>query len=168
MKLQLFQDLLDLNLAFDHVILRLQQMEKVKLFRSKELRYARAEVETARVEANREFFENFSGIVESDARWAYRYRRTYDQRLKDPFDLYLEIKEREEVRRKKGLPPRVVLLPGWDKDDEQRYDEEQARKRKQAAAKDGKPAKRHVPHSAKPASQVPTDVSPASEGKTPS
>src|SRR6267143_3871044 len=105
MKLQLFQDLLDLNQAFDRVILGLERMEKVKLFHSEELRYARAEVESARVEANREFFENFSDIVENDARWAYRYRRNYDRRLKDPFDLYMEVKEREEVRRKKGLPP---------------------------------------------------------------
>jgi hypothetical protein len=166
MRLRLFQNLLDLNQAFDHVILSLRRMEKVKLFRSEELRYARAEVECVRVEANREFFENFSGIVECDARWAYRYRRDYDRRLKDPFDLYLEVKEREEVRREKGLPPRVVLLPGWDKDDEQRYDEERGRKGKRTAAKHRKPARKRVPHSAKPARQAPTGVSPASEGKT--
>jgi hypothetical protein len=165
MRLQLFQDLLDLNLAFDHVILGLQQMEKVKLFRSKELRYARAEVETARVEANRVFFDNFHGIVERDARWAYRYRRDYDQRLKDPFDLYLEVKEREEVRREKGLPPRAVLLPGWDKDDEQQRHAAPGRKRKRAADKHRKPAKKPVPHSAKPASQAISGVRPMSEGK---
>jgi hypothetical protein len=165
MRLQLLQDLLDLNQAFDHVILGLQRMEKIKLFRSEALRYARAEVETARLEANREFFENFSGIVESDARWADRYRRDYDRRLKDPFDLYLEVKEREEVRRKKGLSPRVVFLPGWDKDDEQRYDREQARRRKRAANKLRNTAKKRVPHSTKPASQAPTGVSPTPEGK---
>jgi hypothetical protein len=165
MRLQLFQDLLDLNLAFDHVLLGLERMEKVKLFRSQELRYARAEVECARVEANREFFENFDGIVESDARWAYRYRRDYDRELKDPFDLYLEVKEREEVRRKKGLPPRVVLLPGWDKDDERRYDEEQVRKRKRAANKHRKLVKKIVLHSPKPTNQAPTGVGPTSEGK---
>jgi hypothetical protein len=105
LRLQLFQDLLDLNRAFDHVILGLERMEKIKLFRRQELRYARAEVESARVEANREFFEKFSGIVESDARWDFRYRRNYELRLRDPFDLHSEVKEREEVRRKQGLPP---------------------------------------------------------------
>jgi hypothetical protein len=165
MRLQLFQDLLDLNQAFDHVLLGLQRMERVKLFDSAELRYARAEVESAQVEANREFFENFTGIVESDARWAYKYRRDYDRRLKDPFDLYLEVKEREEGRRKKGLPPRVVLFPGWDKDDEQCYDEEQARKRKRAASKDRKSAKKRRPYSSKPATHTPTGMSPTLEGK---
>src|ERR1700731_2830150 len=142
MRLQLFHDLLDLNRAFNHVILGLERMEKVKLFHTEELRCARAEVESARVEVNREFFENFKGIVERDARWAYRYRRDYDRRLKDPFDLYLEVKEREEVRRKKGLPPRVVLLPGWDKDDEQQSQERSARKRKRPANKHRKPGKK--------------------------
>jgi hypothetical protein len=91
MKLQLFQDVLDFNRAFDHVILGVQRLEEIRFFRSQELRYARAKVESARVEANREFFESFSGIVERDARWAYRYRRDCDRRLKDPFDLYLEV-----------------------------------------------------------------------------
>jgi hypothetical protein len=165
MRLQLFHDLLDLNLAFEHVVLGLQRMEKVKFFRSEELRYARAEVECARVEANREFFENFRGIVESDARWADRYGRDYDRRLKDPFDLYLEVREREEVRGKNGLPPRVVLLPGWDKDDEQQAAEERTRKGKRAADKHIKPTRKRIPHSAKPASQTPTGVRAASEGK---
>ena len=165
MRLQLFQDLLDLNQAFDRAILSLRRMEKVKLFDSEEVRYARAEVESARVEANREFFENFRGIVESDARWAYRYRRDYDRRLKDPFDLYMEVQEREEGRKKKGLPPRVILLPDWDKDDEQRYDEEQARKRKRAANKHRKLARKRVPHSPKSTSHAPTGRGPMSEAK---
>jgi hypothetical protein len=166
MKLQLFQDLLDLNQAFDHAILSLRRMEKVKLFRSKELRCARAEVETARVEANRVFFDNFHGIVESDARWAYRYRRDYDRKLRDPFDLYLEVKEREEVRKRKGLPPRVVLLPGWDKDDEQQRQAGRGKKRKRTADKHRKPARKRVPHSAKPASRAVAGVSPTPEGKS--
>jgi hypothetical protein len=165
MKLQLFQDVLDFNRAFDHVILGLERMEKIRLFRSHEHRYARAEVESARVEANREFFESFRGIVERDARWAYRYWREYDRRLKDPSDLYLEVEEREVVRRKQGLPPRVVLLPGWDKDDEQQSPEERARMEKRAANNLRNMAKKRGPHSAKPASQMRTGVSPMSKGK---
>ena len=129
MKLHLLQGLLDLNQAFENVVRGLERMEKVTLFDKEQLRYSRAEVESARVDANREFFDKFGEIVEKDAKWAYEFRREYDRKTKDPFDFYLEIKEREEVRRKKGLPPRVVLLPDWDKDDEQRYDEGQAKKR---------------------------------------
>jgi len=128
-KLHLLQGLLDLNQAFENVVRGLERMEKVTPFDKEQLRYSRAEVESARVDANREFFDKFGEIVEKDAKWAYQFRREYDRKTKDPFDFYLEIKEREEARRKKGLPPRVVLLPDWDKDDEQRYDEEHAQKR---------------------------------------
>ena len=129
MKLILLRELVALNQAFEEVIHGLERMEKVRLFDKDQLQYSRAEVENARVDANREFFDKFGEIVEKDAAWAYKFCRAYDQKNEDPFDFYLEIKEREEARRKKGLPPRAVLLPEWDKDDEQRYDDKQAKKR---------------------------------------
>ena len=118
MKLHLLQALLDLNQAFENVIFGLERMEKAALFDKDQVRYARAEVEGARVDVNREFFDKFGEIVEKDAKWAYKFRRDHDRQSKDPFDFYLEVQEREEERKKKGLPPRAVLLPGWDQDDE--------------------------------------------------
>ena len=129
MNLRLFQELMELNLAFEQVIRGLQRMEKVRLFHSDIVRVSRADVESARVEVNRQFFDNFDEIVEDDALWAYRFQREYNKKMKDPDDLYLEIKDSEERRKKKGLPPRVVILPGWDMSDEERHDEEQAKKR---------------------------------------
>ncbi len=131
-------------------------MEKVTLFDKEQLRYTRAEVESARVYANREFFDKFEEIVEKDAEWAYEFCRAYDQKIKDPFDFYLEIKEREEARRKKGLPPRVVLLPDWDKDDEQCYDQKPAKK--PTATRRRKAPKKHKSSSEKAARQVKTGV----------
>jgi hypothetical protein len=163
-KLRLMQELLDLNLAFENVVRGLERMEKVTLFDKEQIRYTRAEVESARVDANREFFDKFEEIVENDADWAYEFRHAYDQKTKDPFDFYLDIKEREEARRKKGLPPRVVLLPDWDKDDEQRYDEERAKKR--AANRRRKVARKPKPRSAKTASHAQTGVARTPERKS--
>ncbi len=165
MKIHLMQQLLDLNQAFENVIFGLERMEKAGLFDKEQVRYTRAEVESARVDANREFFDKFEEIVEKDAEWAYKFCRTYDQKNEDPFDFYLEIEEREEARRKKGLPPRAVLLPEWDKDDEQRYDEKQAKKwaanKRRIATRRRKPK----PMSAKTANQADTGVAPAPERK---
>jgi hypothetical protein len=58
---------MELNLAFEQVIRGLQRMEKVQLFHADIVRSARADVESARVEANRQFFDNFDEIVENDA-----------------------------------------------------------------------------------------------------
>ena len=163
MNLHLLQELMDLNQAFENVIRGLERLEKVGLFDKEQVRYTRAEVESARVDANREFFDKFEEIVEEDAEWAYEFCQAYDQKTKDPFDFYLEIKQREEARRKKGLPPRVVLLPDWDKDDEQRYDEKRAKKR--AANKRRKAVGTPKPRSVKPASHTRTGVAQAPERK---
>ena len=110
-------------------------MEKVGHFQRDLIRYARADVETVRVDANREFFDNFEALVEDDASWAYKFQREYKQVAKDPDDVYFEIKDSEERRKEKGLPPRVVILPGWDMSDEERYDEAQAERKRRAARK---------------------------------
>lgn len=166
MKLHLLQDLLSLNQAFDQVLAGLESMEQVPLFHREELRYLRAEVESTRVHANREFFDQFEQIVEKDALWAYKFRRTYERKTQDPFDLYLEIKDREEKRRKKGLPPRVVLLPNWDKDDEERYDQERAKQRKRAVSKRGTPTKRRKPKPPKRPRILQTGVTPTVDERT--
>jgi hypothetical protein len=130
MNLRLFEELMELNQAFERVLGGLRRMEKLGLFQREIIRYARAEVESARVDANREFFDNFEQIVEQDAGWAYQFRRAYDRKTADVEDLYLEIKEREEVRKKKGLAPRLAILPNWIVHDEEQYDEAQARRRR--------------------------------------
>jgi len=175
MNLRLFQELMELNLAFEQVIRGLQQMEKVRLFHTDIVRCARADVESARVDANREFFDNFDEIVENDAVWAYKFQREYNKKIKDPDDIYLEIKDSEERRKKKGLPPRLVILPGWDMSDEERYDEEQAKKRKRIGNKGQKTTKKRKSNHSKPSQRVaahaqteatPTPENEASNGET--
>lgn len=137
MKLALFQEVLDLNRAFEEVLRGLERMERVRYFHSELVRRARADVETARVDANREFFDNFDAMVEDDASWAYHFQREYNRKTKDLDEVYFDIKDAEQRRKKKGLPPRVVILLGWDMSDEDRYEEEQARKKKRATRKRG-------------------------------
>lgn len=124
MKLHLFRELLALNEEFDHVIRALERMEKVPTYRSEMIRWARAHVESAQVEANRQFFDEFDAIVENDALAAYKFLSEHRKRITDPDDIYLEIRHREEERKAKGLPPRLIILPDWDFNDEKRYEEE--------------------------------------------
>jgi hypothetical protein len=135
MKLPLFQQMVDLNRSFDQVAEGLQSLQEVPFFQRELIRHALSDVEIARVYANREFFDNFEKIVEDDARWAYRFQRKFTEKLKDRDDIYLEVKASEERRKRKGLRPRVVILPEWDMSDEDRYDEHQARRRTRAGAK---------------------------------
>jgi hypothetical protein len=135
MKLQLFQQIVELNHSFDKLIAGLAKLESIPFFQRELIRHARSDVEIARVYANREFFDNFEKIVEDDAKWAYRFQRAFDEKLKDRDDIYLEIRSSEERRKRKGLPPRVVILPDWDMSDEDHFDETRARQRKSLVPK---------------------------------
>jgi hypothetical protein len=135
MKLHLFQQITELNHSFDDLIAGLAKLESIPFFQRELIQHARSDVEIARVYANREFFDNFEKIVEDDARWAYRFQRKFSERLKDRDDIYLEVKSSEKRRKHKGLPARVVILPDWDMSDEDRFDEDQARRRIRARTK---------------------------------
>jgi hypothetical protein len=135
MKLPVFQQMVDLNRSFDQVAAGLKRLQVIPFFQRDLIRHALSDVEIARVYTNREFFDNFEKIVEDGAKWAYRFQRKFDQKLKDRDDIYLEVKTSEERRRRKGLAPRVVILPGWDMSDEDRYDEEYAKRRSRTSPK---------------------------------
>jgi hypothetical protein len=135
MKLHLLQQITELNHSFDELIVGLAKLESIPFFQRELIRHARSDVEIARVDANREFFDNFEKIVEDDAKWAYRFQRAFDKKLKDRDDIYLEVRDSEQRRNRKGLPPRVVILPDWDWSDEDRYDEKHSQRRKQSVLK---------------------------------
>jgi hypothetical protein len=145
MKIHLFQELLALNEEFGHVIRGLERMEKEPTYKKEMIRWAKAHVESAQVEANRQFFDEFDAIVENDAIEAYKFLRDHRKKVTDPDDVYLEIKNREEARKAKGLPPRVVILPDWDFNDEKRYEEKQAEKKNRAANRRRKRTKKRAP-----------------------
>src|SRR5580658_2844685 len=135
MKLPLFQQMVELNRSFDEVRAALQQLESVPFFQRELIRHALSDVEIARVYANREFFDNFEKIIEDDARWAYKFQRAFNEKLKDRDDIYLEVRDSEQRRKRKGLPPRVVILPDWDWSDEDRFDEKHSQRRKRSVLK---------------------------------
>jgi hypothetical protein len=141
MKLALFQEILELNQLFDRLTVRLERLESVSFFQPDLIQHARSDVEIARVYANREFFDNFEKIVEDDAKWAYRFQRDFDKKLKDRDDIYLEVRDSEQRRKRKGLPLRVVILPDWDWSDEDRYDEKHSQRRKRSVPKSHRSAR---------------------------
>lgn len=141
MKLHLFHQIVELNHSFDELIAGLAKLESIPLFQRELIRHARSDVEIARVYANREFFDNFEKIVEDDAKWAYRFQRDFDKKLKDRDDIYLEVRDSEQRRKLKGLPPRVVILPDCDWSDEDRYDAKHSQRRKKSLLKSHRTAR---------------------------
>jgi hypothetical protein len=57
MKIRLFQEVLALIEEFGHVIHGLERMETEPTYKKEMIRWAKADVESAQVEANRQFFD---------------------------------------------------------------------------------------------------------------
>ena len=149
MNLQLLQEVFELNQAFERIIEGLKRMEKVRFSEVAMVRETRVEVLLAQIDFNRQFFDEFHKDYEKDERWACEFKRECEDKREDPEDAYLEIKDREEARQKKGLPPRVTFLPDWDGGDERRRNEQQRELRKQAAKKRRKGTRRRTPKAPK-------------------
>jgi hypothetical protein len=160
MNIHLFQGLLVLNEEFGHVIHGLERMQQVPTYRKEMIRWANAHVESAQVEANRQCFEEFEAIVENDAIEAHKSLRDQRTKVADRDDTYLEIRQREQERKAKGLPPRVVILPDWDYNDEKSYEEEQAEKKKHAASRRRKKQKERTSKLANPTQRSSVDSRP--------
>jgi len=79
---------------------------------SNELRYVRAQIGYEVTEQASDF------EMEAADHWG-RIHLRFEKWLKDPDDIYLRVEEREEVRRKKGLAPRVIILP-WSNEEEEK------------------------------------------------
>jgi hypothetical protein len=77
-----------------------------------QLRYVRAQI-------GFEVTEQASDLeLRSMDQWG-RIHRKHEMQFKDPDDVYLDVEEREELRKKKGLPPRVIILP-WSYEEEEK------------------------------------------------
>jgi hypothetical protein len=95
---------------------------------SNELCYVRAQIGYEATERASDF------EMQSAHHWG-RVHREHEESQRDPDEVYLEVEEREEVRRRKGLTPRVILLPWSYEEEEKLLAAKRAKARKNRKAK---------------------------------
>ena len=110
-KLRIYEYLSLLNQKFQEAVQILKQLEKCPWLRRDFLRSFQVEIEDLRAQTNFEVIEHLSDREQHD--WAHfgKLRREWDRQFQDPDDVYFEAEEREKERRKKGLPPRLGIIP---------------------------------------------------------
>src|SRR5580700_12289950 len=132
-KLRVYEYLFLLNQKLQETVQILKQLEKCPWLRRDFLRSFQVEVEDLRAQTNFEVIEQMSDREQHD--WAHfgKLRRAWDRQFEDPDDVYLKAEEREEERRKRGLPPRLGVIPHEAiAAKETRLEAKQARKRKRS------------------------------------
>jgi hypothetical protein len=132
-KLRIYESLFLFNQGVDHLVALLRSMEKFSFADGEELQSFIVEVELVRCDLNADFAEYLTDSERFDEGRFSKQRRDYEKQWRDPDDVYLEVKRREEERQKQGLPPRLGILPhSAVAEEEQRWEAEQERKKKQA------------------------------------
>jgi hypothetical protein len=129
-KLRIYEYLFLLNQNLQEAVQILRRLEKCPWLRRDFLRSFQVEVEDLRAQTNFEVLEQMSDREQHD--WAHfgKLRRAWDRQFEDPDDVYLKAEQREEERRKRGLPPRLGVIPHEAiAAEETRLDAEQGRKK---------------------------------------
>ena len=130
-KLRIYEYLFLLNQKLQEAVQILKRLEKCPWLRRDFLRSFQIEVEDLRAQTNFEVIEHMSDREQHD--WAHfgKLRREWDRQFEDPDDVYLKAEQREEERRKKGLPPRLGIIPHEAiAAEEARLEAEQGRKKR--------------------------------------
>jgi len=132
-KLRIYESLFLLNQGVDHVVALLRGMEKFPFADKESVQSAVAEIEEVRCDMNADFVEHLADSERYDEGRFWKQRRTYEKKWRDPDDVYLSVVEREEERKKQGLPPRVGILPhSAVAAEEERWEAQQERKKPHA------------------------------------
>jgi hypothetical protein len=109
----------------------LRGIEKFPFARKSALQHAQNEIEEVRADVNADLLEEQAEYELDDAGRFYKQRRAYEKEREDPDDVYISVERREEERKKKGLPPRIGIVPySAVADEEKRIEEEHERKEK--------------------------------------
>lgn len=112
-KLRIYESLFLLNEGMDHLIALLREMEKLPLADKGSVQCAVVEIEEVRCDMNADFTEKIADSERFDEGRFWKQRRAFEEKWRDPDDVYIDVERREEERKKQGLPPRVIgsILP---------------------------------------------------------
>lgn len=132
-KLRIYESLFLLNQGVDYVVALLRGMEKFPFAHKDNLQCGQARIEEVRADVNADFAEHLMDSERHDEGRFWKQRRAYEKKWRDPDDVYLSVEEREEERKKQGLPPRVGIIPhSAVAAEEERWETEQERKKSRA------------------------------------
>jgi hypothetical protein len=118
MDVRVYEVLLHFNQGLVQALASLDIVEKLELATPDYVSKLRTNLSELRAEANNHFTNQIAHREQEEENHFYRIRRKREKAEEDPNDIYHDLKAREWLRREKGLPPRAVLLPWAQADDD--------------------------------------------------
>jgi hypothetical protein len=118
MDVRVYEVLLHFNQGLTQALASLDIIEKLEMAAPDYVSKVRTSLSELRADANNHFTCKIAQKEQEEENHFYRIRRRREKSQEDPNDIYHDVKAREWLRREKGLPPRAVILPWTQADDE--------------------------------------------------
>jgi hypothetical protein len=118
MDLCVHEVLLQFNQGMDQALESLNIVEKLELASAEGISRVRTNLSELRSYANNCFASKIAQKEQEEENNFYRIRRNREKSEEGPNEIYLELKSREDLRHRQGLPPRAVIAPWTQADDD--------------------------------------------------
>jgi hypothetical protein len=118
MDVRVYEIFLQFNQGLDQALTSLDILEQLALESPSCITKIRVNLSELRSYANNCFTSKIAQKEQEEENNFYRIRRNREKAEEGPNEIYLELKSREELRRKQGLPPRAVILLWTQTDDD--------------------------------------------------
>jgi hypothetical protein len=115
---RVYEVLFQFNQGMDQALTSLDILEKLALESPSCITKIRVNLSELRSYANNCLASKIVQQEQEEENNFYRIRRNREKADEGPNEIYLELKAREELRREQGLPPRAVILPWTQADDD--------------------------------------------------
>jgi hypothetical protein len=118
MDVRVYEVLVHFNQGLSQAHASLDIIEKLEMAAPDYISKVRTNLSELRADANNHFTCKIAQKEQEEQNHFYRIRRKREKAEEDPNDIYHDVKAREWLRREKGLPPRAVVLPWTQADDD--------------------------------------------------
>jgi hypothetical protein len=118
MDVRIYEVFLQFNQGLDQALRSLDILEELDLESPSCIAKIRVNLSELRSYANGCFASKIAEKEQQEESNFYRIRRTREKAEEGPNEIYFELKSREDLRREQGLPPRAVILPWVQADDD--------------------------------------------------
>src|SRR5229473_2181536 len=112
MRYPIYEYLYELNRNLRETVEILERIRKSPGMREKPFKHHQVEIEHLRADATEDVLDVMSDIEVDEASRFWSQKRAYEKSIRDPDDVYFEVRDREEERRKQGLPSLLGVLRG--------------------------------------------------------
>ncbi len=118
MDLRVYEVLFQFNQGINQALESLHLIEKLELASPEGISRVRTNLSELRSYGNNYFASQIAQKEQQEENNFYRARRNCEKAEEGPNEIYFELRSREELRREQGLPPRAVILPWTQANDD--------------------------------------------------